>query len=230
LSNQNSQASRNIQIALVLLVIFLFSATAISHLQQTKQPMPLINGYLLKKPVVLPAFRLQDHQGQVFDHTSLLGNWHLIAYGYLTCPDICPTTLLTLTHVAQQLKSKNLKPEIKFIFYSVDPVRDSSEQLSQYLAYFNPTFIGLRASEKENKAVFERSLSIKVKISEHETDSLSYSVSHDVALFITNPQGKLQAVLKPKDSALRQEPFTATGIYQDLLKVLTYDKVSQLTK
>ena len=120
-----------------MVVMLIFSVIAFSFLSHTKQQMPLINGYLLKKPVSLPLFKLQDHKGQLFDHASLLGNWHLIAYGYLTCPDICPTTLLTLTHVAQQLKAEKVTSEVKFIFYTVDPVRDHSEQLLQYLAYFN---------------------------------------------------------------------------------------------
>jgi protein SCO1/2 len=195
-------------------------------LQQPNKPIPLVKGYLLKNPVNLPFFTLEDHKKQGFDNNSLVGYWHVIAYGYLTCPDICPMTLVTLSHLAQQLQDEELAPEIKFIFYSIDPLRDSSEKLASYLAYFDSAFIGLRAFDNKNKTIFEKSLSIKVNISMPITHPTNYAVSHDVALFIINPKGQLQAVFKPNNTTFNSGPFDAKVIYVDLLKVLAYYQAS----
>ena len=115
---------------------------------------------------------------------------------------------------------------MKFVFYTVDPVRDQADLLLQYLSYFDSDFIGLRAKDDKNKVLFEKKLAIKVNISEHQDNALNYSVSHDVALFLINPEGKLQAVLKPESSATPEKPFSSDIIYQDLLKVVAFYRAS----
>jgi len=213
---------RRTQILVAALFILCFSIVAIAILQQSKPAMPFINGYLLTEPISLPKFVLQNHQEQPFYQTTLLGKWHLISYGYLNCPDICPTTLMTLSYVADQVKTLDLNSEVKFIFYTVDPDRDQAKQLLSYLDYFNSDFIGLRATNDKDKDLFEQSLAMKVDVSIRQDTDLSYAVSHDVAIFVINPDGNLQAVLKPKSNALRTQPFSSDIIFEDFLQVFHY--------
>ena len=60
-------------------------------------PPPQIQGVLLSQASPLPAFSLLDQNGATFTNSDLLGRWHLVTYGFTTCPDICPTTLSELS-------------------------------------------------------------------------------------------------------------------------------------
>ena len=57
---------------------------------------PLIQGVLLPDARELRSFSLYDHHNQTFSNADLQGRWHLVSYGFTTCPDICPTTLSEL--------------------------------------------------------------------------------------------------------------------------------------
>jgi len=61
---------------------------------------PLIQGVLLPEARPLEEFELLDHQGQAFTNADLRGRWHLVSYGFTTCPDVCPTTLSQLAAMA----------------------------------------------------------------------------------------------------------------------------------
>ena len=74
---------------------------AVASLVLFNQPQspPAIQGVLLLEARDLPPFRLLDHHNQDFSNRDLLGAWHLISYGFTTCPDVCPTTLAQLAQV-----------------------------------------------------------------------------------------------------------------------------------
>ena len=217
-----------VSILMGLLIIFL----VLSYREQALPPAPSINGFVLVQPKLLPDFILTDQQHNPFERKDLFGKWHIISYGYTHCPDICPTTLLSLSRLNQRLHKESLNNDVIFAFYTIDPERDTVNILSKYLGYFSDDFIGLKASDNTNFLPFEQSLGIKVKFKNKVQGSRVYEVSHGMALYLVNPEAKLQAVVLPKVEESGIKAFDSEKLFTDYLKVKKYydnKKINQKT-
>lgn len=189
---------------------------------------PLIQGVLLPDARTLAPFTLLDHTGKAFDNTQLLGQWHLVSYGFTTCPDICPTTLSKLAEVAEKLQEQN-DQDLRFLFYSVDHRRDTVDQMARYVPYFHKDFIGLtHEDDSDNPHLpFEQSLGILAQLKPLDSSaegaaSNDYQVSHGVTLFLINPQGELQAIFEPGEDQHGTKVFDSQRVYQDYLQIRRY--------
>jgi len=146
----------------------------------------------LQTPRSLANFSLESESGE-FNKQSLLGRWTIISFGFLTCPDVCPTSLLELSILADSLGGEPIKNDIAFIFVSVDPSRDSIDSISQFVKYFDPTFIGI-TGEKEALIQLAGGLSIQFKVSPNEH---KYTVSHSTTFSIIDPKGNFRGRFRP---------------------------------
>jgi protein SCO1 len=94
--------------------------------------------------VAKPAGALTDDAGKPFNIQTMTKNTvTLLYFGYTHCPDLCP---LTMSNVAAALRSLPAAEQanVKVLFVSVDPGRDTLARLRSWLGNFYPTFIGLR--------------------------------------------------------------------------------------
>jgi protein SCO1/2 len=82
--------------------------------------------------------RLQEFRGKVV----------MVYFGYTYCPDVCPATMAELARAMDELKSAE-REEVQVIMVTVDPARDTPQVLAEYLAHFDPSFVGLSGSEAE---------------------------------------------------------------------------------
>ena len=89
-------------------------------------------------------FRLVDAGGTDRRDTDFRGKLMLVYFGYTYCPDVCPTTLTTMSDALARLGAG--ASQIVPIFITVDPARDTPAQMKQYLASFDPRFVGLTGS------------------------------------------------------------------------------------
>jgi len=156
-------------------------------------------GTLLQPPRPIERVDLIDQDGVPFDATRLKNRWSLLFFGFTNCPDICPQTLTVLAQVEKQLQDlpKSQTPQI--VLASVDPERDTPEQIKKYVGYFSPTFIGLTGSP-ENVKAFAQALSAPVAI--HPLGDGAYTVDHSAAIFLIDPDGALHALFStPHDPA-----------------------------
>ncbi len=190
--------------------------------------LPKIQGVVIPEARDISEFTLVDHHNQVFTKQHLKDSWHIVSYGFTDCPDICPTTLNKLAKVSNKLKDDGVD-DVKVLFYTVDPQRDTVDHLSQYISFFNEEFLGLTwgAELASDHIPFEKSLGITSAIdllSEEEAskDYKGYRVSHGVVLYVLNPEGKLQAILKPQTDKHGLQYFTTDQIYQDYLAIRSY--------
>src|SRR5690606_13539245 len=85
-------------------------------------------GSLIDPAVEAPDFILTSSQGGEYHLKSRSGNYILIFFGYTFCPDVCPATLFEMKQIKQKLNDK--ADNIDFVFVTVDPDRDTQEQLS----------------------------------------------------------------------------------------------------
>lgn len=188
--------------------------------------LPQIEGVFLPAPRALPAFELLDHHGELFANGDLVGNWHLVSYGFTSCPDICPTILSDLAIVAGKLPPGDA---LRFVFYSIDHRRDTPSQLVNYLTFFDPAFIGLthRDGNDNRHLPFERGLGmVSELVADDSNDYGEYQVNHGITLFLLNPDAQLQAVFKPSFSwsgkGAAQQGFNPDTILKDYLEIRRY--------
>ncbi len=153
----------------------------------------------------LPAFRLGSPGGAITNE-SLRGHWTFVFFGYTQCPDACPTSLSLLAQVERHLEAGG-KPRAAVLFVSVDPRRDSMALLARYLPAFDPAFVGATGSDAELASLAGH---LGVYYLRHdETDRQHYVVDHTSAIYLINPQVRLEAVFS--------EPFDAGRIAADFL-------------
>ena len=144
-----------------------------------------IEAVIYPKAKQLPDFTMTAHTNTAFTQQELLGKWSIVFFGFTFCPDICPTTMASLGEIADNIPN-DVAAQTQFVFVSVDPERDTVEQLAGYVPFFNEEFIGVVGSA-EQLEVFSKSLgAVYVKVPFGD----SYQMQHTGRVFIINPQGQ----------------------------------------
>jgi len=134
-------------------------------------------------------FSLTDHDGQVFSLSSLRGRVVLIFFGYTFCPDACPTTLSKLSTVARRLGEA--ASQVKTLYISVDPERDTPAVLKADLANFRLDSLGLTGSKAEIDEVVAQ-YGAAYEIVPTPESAARYTVSHTTTLYALDAAGRLR--------------------------------------
>ena len=151
----------------------------------------------------LAEFILVDDEKGVFDLGSLTSRWSFIFFGFMYCPDICPTTLYDLSLVKKEMLAKGINErEIQFVFISVDPARDKAAQIQRYVKYFDPDFVGATGSVGQLTNL-TRQLGAPFR-AEPETADNVYEVTHSSAVYLVDPLGQYTGIISP--------PFVAADV------------------
>ena len=185
---------------LILLLLIIITVLAIPFVTTSnKVPAELI-AVLRPNPITLQQFSLTDQNNKTFNLEQLQGKNSLLFFGYLSCPDICPTTLATMNQIVKKLASQSATISVpQIIFISVDPARDNSEKIAEYIAYFNKSFIGLTGTKDEIDN-FTKQFAAGYMI-DKSSSSENYLVNHTSSIFMVNPQLKLIASFSPPHHA-----------------------------
>ncbi|HET9033392.1 MAG TPA: SCO family protein [Dokdonella sp.] len=138
-------------------------------------------------------FKLLEQDGQAFGKSELKGHWNLLYFGYLQCPDICPTTLQSLSRMRKLMVEAGQTADIpQMIFVSVDPENDTAERITGYLAFFDKNLIGL-TGEPDQLARLADSLGIIY--AEHIDPNGVRSMEHTTSVIVVDPEGRGVAAL-----------------------------------
>jgi protein SCO1/2 len=172
--------------------------------------LPLERAVLFQEPRPLPEAALTRAGGARFGTASLAGHWTFLFFGFVNCPDICPTTLATLATVEKSLADLPPAERPAVAFVSVDPARDTPEILARYVAHFDPAFEGVTGSAAAIET-WARSLGVAVVIGPPAADG-SYSVDHSAAIFLVDPESRV--------AALFGTPHEAGAIARDFRRIL----------
>jgi protein SCO1/2 len=148
----------------------------------------------LKAGIFNPARDAPDFSVRGSDGTSLTlshfrGKVVVLGFGYTSCPNVCPVTLAVLAQAHRKLGS--LGPQVQFIYLTVDPERDNAERLKQYLAAFDPTFVGGTGTPAQMAAV---RTNYGVTAEKHGSGS-DYAVAHSSFVYLITRDGKLRALM-----------------------------------
>jgi protein SCO1 len=131
----SAEARKRTYATAILLAVLLLVAT-VSSVAALRQVFG-------SKPIVAPNFALIDQNAQPFTLSALRGHPVALFFGYTHCPDECP---LTLSHLAKAVHAQGVPRDIRVVFITVDPVRDSPAVLKHYVRLFDPDFTGLTGS------------------------------------------------------------------------------------
>ncbi|WP_416192073.1 SCO family protein [Neisseria sp. CCUG12390] len=156
-----------------------------------------INGTDMRKEDIGGDFEMTDGNGKPFKLSDLKGNVVVLSFGYTHCPDVCPTELLTYSDTLKQLgdDAKN----VKVVFASVDPERDTPELIGKYAKQFNPDFIGITAVEGQALPVIKQQYRVvSAKVNQKE-DSANYLVDHTSGAYLIDKNGEV-AIFSPYGS------------------------------
>ncbi len=134
-------------------------------------------------------FTLTAHTGERVTPESFRGRYMLIYFGYTYCPDVCPGALQIVSVALDALGEK--AEQVQPIFITVDPQRDTVEQMAQYVPYFSDRLIGLTGSEEE---IAEAAHAYRVYYARAEDDSSTeYLMDHTSILYLMDPEGNFVA-------------------------------------
>ena len=142
-------------------------------------------GSLIDPPVAAADFTLTDQNGQAFTLSTQRGKAALVFFGYTNCTDVCPITLAGYARIRARLgESAN---QVSFIFVTVDPQRDTVEQIRAHLAKFDPAIIGLTGTRAELEPVWK---DYGVFQDPHaSTDLAHYDVDHSSRIYVIDARG-----------------------------------------
>lgn len=181
-------------VCLIALILGLVVARVLREPPMDAQQLAKMGAIVKQHSQVLNTFSLIDHQNQAFDNGRLLGKWSLIFFGYTYCPDVCPTTLALLAQMEKELINTPLSSEVQYLLASVDPERDSPEQLAQYLGHFGQGFAGVTGTTEQ---MFEFARDLNSMFAKVPTDEAgSYLVDHSMNIILINPAGEYHGFLR----------------------------------
>ena len=133
---------------------------------------------------------LKDYHGQVV----------VMFFGFTSCPDTCPITMVILKQVMEQLGK--LGEEVQPLFITVDPKRDTPERMKTFLSSFHRNFIGLTGTKDEILEVAEKYGSAFMKNPTIDSES-NYLMIHTGYVYLIDQLGQVRAIY-PKDTEVKQ--------------------------
>lgn len=110
-------------------------------------------GGIVTPPLPKPGFVLTDTSGVPFDFRQRTeGYVTLLFFGYTNCPDQCPMHMASLAAALKKM-SADIADQVKLVFVTTDPARDSPAVVRRWLDLFDHRFIGLTGTERVIEAV-----------------------------------------------------------------------------
>ncbi|MGC1574969.1 MAG: SCO family protein [Beijerinckiaceae bacterium] len=135
-------------------------------------------------------FKLASSRGGDLSSDELKGTPFLVFFGYTHCPDICPETVSDVSTWLNALGPEG--KEMKALFISIDPERDSVASLKDYLSSFSDRIIGLTGTPDEIAQVAKE---YRVYYAKHPTKDADYSMDHSAVIYLMDREGKLAGTL-----------------------------------
>jgi protein SCO1/2 len=145
-------------------------------------------GGVLDPPRPAPEFTLRAADGE-FRLSGQRGRVVVMAFGYTFCPDVCPTTLAEFAQIKGRLGAA--EAQVRFVFITVDPERDSPERLRAYTAAFDRSFLGLTGTAGQLEAV-RRAYGVTAHKRVVAGTSAAYLVDHSAFIYVVDREGRLR--------------------------------------
>lgn len=183
----------------VLLITFQRYSANNDAVSVSPEELREIGAVLYEQPIEVSDFDLLDHHSRPFTEDSLQGNWSLIFFGFTNCPDICPLTMHELARFYRDLDGDPLQDNTQVVMVSVDPFRDDTEQIANYMQGFHPDFLGVNGDFNVVSRL-ARELFVAhgiMPLSDGEDGTSNFLIDHSGNILIVDPQGQYRGFLEP---------------------------------
>ncbi|MES2537769.1 MAG: SCO family protein [Pseudomonadota bacterium] len=137
-------------------------------------------------------FSLTDHTGKVRTLTDFKGKAVVVFFGFMQCPDVCPTTMAEMANVMKQLGPDADKVQVLFV--TVDPERDTPEIMSKYVTAFDPRFLGLSGDKAATEKIAKDFKVFYQKVPGKTPGS--YTIDHTAGSYVFDPQGRIRLFVR----------------------------------
>lgn len=184
-------------------LVLAFIMIAMGIFVYTKTRMPLLSDdelrergvFILPRPREIAPFLLEDDSDDGFANTDLEGKWSFLFFGFTNCPDICPTSMAEMGKAVVVLgeAEREAKHPFQGVLISVDPYRDTPEQVIAYARAFASSFTGATGSRV---ALTELSQQVNVAFGRVPDGQGGLTVEHAGNLVIINPHGHYCGFIK----------------------------------
>jgi protein SCO1/2 len=216
----SASQSRNIKLTVagLLLLIAVIVAGFVNQVSKprvmTDSELKLNGAFMFDTPRALPAFNLVDHRGEAFNAESFRGQWTLVFFGFTYCPDICPTTMAFLNRFMGELEGLPEHEDTRVLMVSVDPARDTTERLAEYVPYFNQDFTGVTGEFLE---IHRLATALNTPFRKVAGEGKNYSIDHGANVALVNPRGDYHGFFKaPLDLANMKVTYRSVRVVWDL--------------
>jgi protein SCO1/2 len=172
--------------------------------QVDSAPLQLASGTWFPQPRAIGALTLTTQTGKALTERDLAGHPTLVFFGFTHCPDVCPTTLARLA----EIKKAAALPDLRVLFVSVDPGRDTPAVLAPYVRAFDPDFIGATGDAREIGRLAQK---FGVAVARIDLPGGDYMMDHSAAVFLLDRRAQIVAVFTP--------PFDVPPFAQDLRRI-----------
>ncbi|MGC3963479.1 MAG: SCO family protein [Rhodocyclaceae bacterium] len=136
------------------------------------------------------ALRLTDQDGKVRTMDDFQGKVVAVFFGYTMCPDVCPTTLAMLVGVKKKLAGD--ADRVQVVFVTVDPERDTPEQMGNYARAFDASNVALRGTPEETAAVAK---AFNVFYQKNGSGP-NYTMDHTAGIYVFDPKGRARLFVR----------------------------------
>jgi protein SCO1/2 len=146
------------------------------------------------------TYALVAHDGRRVTPESVRGKPHLVFFGFTHCPDVCPTTLFQMSEVLAAAGGRGR--DLRALFVTVDPERDTPEALKSYLGSFDDRILGLTGERPEVDAAIRSFRAFARKVPTKDGD---YTMEHTSTVYLMDRRGRFVGTFNlnraPEDAA-----------------------------
>lgn len=141
------------------------------------------------------AFSLDGPGGRKYALADFRGKYVMLFFGFTQCPDVCPTALSRAVEIRRQLGKDAARVQVVFI--TIDPERDTPALLAEYMAAFDPGFIGLHGDMHQTAQV---AANFKIYYKKVASGS-SYTMDHTALTYVLDDKGQMRLAMKHQSTA-----------------------------
>lgn len=152
-------------------------------------PPDVYLGDVIDPPIVVQDFALPASTGATLRLSDFDGQWRLLFFGYLHCPDFCPLTLAEYRQVKNLLGTA--AAQVEFLYVSMDGVRDTPDALRLYLDNFDPEFIGF-SGDDATLARIQPDYGFYYQRRLNDDAQAIYTIDHSTRSYLIDPAGQLR--------------------------------------
>jgi protein SCO1/2 len=179
-------------VRVIFVLAFVIAFVSIYILVYVKTPTKNLageGGFNLEQGVaqIGGKFELIDQNDNKFNSENLLGKISLVYFGFTYCPDICPTSLNKLSKVIKALRQYRI--DCNLVFITIDPERDTSLVLKEYLKHFDSSFIGLTGNIEDIKKVAD-DYKVYFAKAKDKTSAGHYLLDHSSFVYLMDKKGR----------------------------------------